>query len=78
MNSRVLYSVIFFILLLVLLFISKPSVMFDESGDIKQFGMGTEKTLFSFGIFTAVLAIISFYVFTLLDIIFKNRISYTV
>lgn len=78
MNSRVLYSVIFFILLLVLLFISKPSVMFDENGDIKQFGMGTEKTLFSFGIFTAVLAIISFYVFTLLDIIFKNRITYSV
>lgn len=78
MNSRVLYSVIFFILLLVLLFISKPSVMFDENGDIKQFGMGTEKTLFSFGIFTAVLAIISFYVFTLLDIIFKNKITYTI
>lgn len=78
MNSRVLYSVIFFILLLVLLFISKPSVMFDENGDIKPFGMGTERTLFSFGIFTAVLAIVSFYIFTLLDIIFKNRITYTV
>lgn len=78
MNSRVLYSVIFFVLLLVLLFISKPSIMFEENGDIKNFGMGHDKTLFSFGIFTIVLAILSFYLFTLLDIVFKNKITYSV
>lgn len=73
MKSRVMYSVLFFVLLILLLFISKPSVMFDEHGNFKPFGIGSEKTLFSFGVFTVVLAIVSFYVFTLLDIIFKNN-----
>lgn len=77
-SSRVIYSILFFSLLLVLLFISKPSVMFDEDGSLKDFGIGTDKTMFSFGVFTVVLAIISFYIFTLLDIIFKknNNIQY--
>jgi hypothetical protein len=57
---------------------SKPSVMFEENGELKHFGMGNDKTLFSFGIFTVVLAVVSFYLFTLLDIIFKNKISYSV
>ena len=73
MNSRVIYSVIFFILLLVLLYTSKSSIMFEQDGkEIKKFGLGHEQTLFSFGIFTIVLAIASFYLFCIIDLIFGS------
>jgi len=72
-NSRIIYSVLFFTLLIILLFVSKPSVMFEDNGEFKNFGIGPEKTLFSFGIFTAVLAIISFYIFCIIDMVFQKN-----
>jgi hypothetical protein len=54
-----------------LLVVSKPGLMFQPNGDIKPFGVGGEKTVFSFGVFIIVLAIISFYVFSLIDLIFS-------
>mgnify|MGYP003452596851 CR=1 FL=1 len=69
-NTRVLYSVLFYILLIVLIIIAKPSVMFELDGNIKTFGIGEDKTMFSLGVFTVVLAILSFYVFCLIDLVF--------
>lgn len=73
MNTRVIYSVLFYVLLIVLMIVSKPSVMFEENGNIKPFGIGDEKTMFSLGVFTVVLAIISFYLFCLIDLVFSRR-----
>lgn len=69
-NTRIIYSILFYVLLLILIVISKPSVIFNKDGSIKQFGMGDNKTMFSLGVFTIVLAIISFYIFCLIDMIF--------
>lgn len=44
--------------------------MFEDSGDIKKFGIGEDKTLISFGVFTVVCAILSFYVFCFIDMFF--------
>ena len=71
-NSRIIYSILFYILLMILLAVSKPSVMFHTDGCIKEFGIGDDKSMFSFGVFTVVLAIISFYIFCIIDLIFKN------
>ena len=46
--------------------------MFETNGDLKCFGLGPDNTLFSFGIFTVVLAIASFYLFCVIDLIFGN------
>jgi hypothetical protein len=73
-NARIIYSVLFYILLIVLIIIAKPSVMFENDGSIKHFGIGEEKTMFSLGVFTVVLAILSFYVFCLIDLIFAKNI----
>jgi hypothetical protein len=75
MNSRVIYSVMFFVLLLILLYTSKSSIMFEKDGEIKKFGLGSDQTLFSFGIFTIVLAIASFYLFCIIDLIFGSTKS---
>lgn len=70
-SSRVIYSLLFYVLLMILVFVSKPSIMFDKTGSIKQFGIGDDKTMFSLGVITSVVAIISFYTFCVIDIIFK-------
>ena len=71
MNTRLVYATTFFILLLSLVSILKPSLMFDVNGKLKPFGIGDDKTMFSFGVITVVLAVLSFYFFCVIDIVFK-------
>lgn len=71
-NSRIVYALLFYILLIVLLIVSKPSVMFERDGSIRPFGVGEDKTMFSLGVFSMVLAIVSFYIFCLIDMIFAK------
>ena len=70
LNSRIVYSIVFYVLLMVLIAISKPSVIFEKDGSLKLFGVGYDKTMFSFGVFSVVLAIVSFYVFCIIDLVF--------
>ena len=70
LNSRIVYSVVFYVLLMVLITISKPSVIFEKDGSLKLFGVGYDKTMFSFGVFSVVLAIVSFYIFCIIDLVF--------
>ena len=69
-NTRIIYAILFYILLIVLIIISRPSIMFETDGSIKSFGIGEEKTMFSLGVFTVVLAVLSFYIFCMIDLIF--------
>lgn len=69
-NSRIIYSIIFYVLLMILISIARPSVMFEKNGKLKSFGVGYDKTMFSFGVFAVVLAVISFYIFCIIDLVF--------
>ena len=71
LNPRLLYAIVFFVLLIALIFTSKPSLIFNKDGSLKPYGIGEDKTMFSFGVFTVVLAILSFYFFCVIDIIFR-------
>jgi len=71
-NARIIYSILFYVLLIILIILAKPSVMFENDGSLKQFGIGDEKTMFSLGVFTVVLAVLSFYVFCMIDLIFAK------
>ncbi len=71
MNTRLIYAIAFFVLLISLLSTMKPSMMFDRNGNVRSFGIGDDKTMFSFGVITVVLAILSFYFFCVIDVIFK-------
>lgn len=73
LNGRILYAILFYVLLIVLLVMAKPSIMFDADGSIRPFGVGEEKTMFSVGVFSVVLALVSYYVFCLVDMIFARR-----
>ena len=41
-NTRIIYSILFYVLLMVLIILAKPSVMFDADGNIKIFGTGND------------------------------------
>jgi hypothetical protein len=71
LSTRVVYSVLFYSLTQLLLVTAKPSVIFERNGDIKPFGVGSHKTMFSYGVFSVVLAILCFYVFALIDLVFQ-------
>lgn len=73
LNGRILYAILFYVLLILLLVMAKPSIMFDRDGSIRPFGVGEEKTMFSVGVFSVVLALVSYYVFCLVDMIFAKR-----
>lgn len=72
-NNRIIYSILFYILVIVLIIVSKPNIVFDENQHIRQFGFGDNKTLFSLGVFTVVLALLSYYIFALIDVLFENK-----
>ncbi len=71
-NSRIVYSIVFYVLLMILIVLSKPGVIFERNGSLKTFGVGYDKTMFSFGVFSVVLAILSFYVFCIIDLVFAK------
>lgn len=68
-----LYSILFYVLLMYLIMLSKPSVIFEKNGALREFGVGYDKTMFSFGVFSVVLAIISFYIFCIIDMVFSKN-----
>ena len=71
-SHRIVYSVIFYLLVILLIFVAKPPLMF-ENGNIKPFGIGDNKTVVSVGVLSVSLAILSFYLFAVIDIVFKNK-----
>lgn len=71
-SSRIVYSILFYILAMMLIVTAKPSVIFDKDGSIKPFGVGYEKSMFSMGVFSIVCAIISFYIFCIIDLVFSK------
>lgn len=71
-NSRVVYSIVFYILFMYLLILMRPSVIFERDGSLKEFGVGYDKTMFSLGVFSVVLAVLSFYIFCIIDLVFSR------
>ncbi len=69
-NSRIVYSLLFYILIIILVVVSKPSFMFKKDGTPIEYGVGEGRTVLSFGVFIVVAAIASFYIFSILDVIF--------
>jgi hypothetical protein len=45
-DRNVLITIVFIVLFSVLLYVKKPDVMFDSSGDFKHFGSGSGQTLY--------------------------------
>ena len=73
-KSRVLWSCTFFMLAFMLIVVARPSAVFDETGRrLRPFGVSDgetdDKTVLSFGVVTVLLSIVSFYMFTIIDLL---------
>ena len=70
LNTRLIYSLVFYLLIVALLIVSKPEFMFDVNRKAKPFGLGSEKTIFSFGVIISTISILSYYIFATIDLLF--------
>ena len=71
LSGRIFYAIFLYILILTLIFLKKPKMFFEDDGEIKQFGLKKEQTIYSVGVFSIVLAIICFYIFCVIDMVFE-------
>ena len=62
-----LYVLSAYAITMTLLYMTRWNVWFKEDGDLKSFGMGTDQTLFSFGTFSVVVAVLAVYAGALIN-----------
>jgi hypothetical protein len=75
-KSRLAYSILFFLMCVALFWVTKPSFAFDDDGRPRPFGFGDDRTLFTVGVVTVATSIMTFYVFTLIDVVYGAQGSY--
>lgn len=68
MYSRKYIIVMIYITLLLLLFIIKPSILFDNNGDIKHYNY-EKNIIISIELILPILIIISFIIYMIIDIV---------
>jgi hypothetical protein len=71
LSSRIFYAIFLYVLIMTLIFLKKPSMLFEKNGEIKNFGLKKNETMYSVGVLTIVLAIVCFYLFCVIDMVFK-------
>jgi hypothetical protein len=67
---RVIYATLFFVLVMALILIAKPWPVFESDGTVTPFGVGERRTVFPLGVVTSVVAVLSMFTFTLIDVIY--------
>ena len=71
-NRRTVHSVVCLIFLAIMIVATKPKIMYSADGRFKEFGVGSEQTIFSIGFVLLLGAVIFFYFFSVMDMIFGN------
>ena len=71
-NTRLIPSVLFFILGMMWITYFKPALLFDgKDGSIREFGVGNDKTIYSMGVVVVTMSVVLFYVFSMMDMMLK-------
>lgn len=67
--SRIFNAIFIFFVFISIIIIIKPSFIFKKNGEMKQFGVNSEKeqTVFHFGVVTIAIAILSFWIVSVKD-----------
>lgn len=66
----VIIPILIYILILLILFIIKPSIMFDTNGNIKTYN---SNSLITIDIMYPILAVLSFYIYLVIKITAANK-----
>jgi hypothetical protein len=67
LSQRLIYTILFYVLVIILIFVSKPPLFF-LNGKIRHFGVRNDEIIFSMSIFNFVVAIVCFIVFTFIEL----------
>ena len=69
--ARVVYSILFFALTMALIAVAKPAAIFDpDTGKPRPFGSSEPgATMFSLGVVSVIAAVLSLYVFAMIDLL---------
>lgn len=70
--ARVIYSSLFFALTMVLIAVAKPPALFDPATGMPRAFGHSRGTVFSFGVVTVVAAVLSMYVFSMIDLVTRT------
>nr|QOI90441.1 hypothetical protein HWQ62_00305 [Pyramimonas orientalis virus] len=71
-NKRLILSIMFFILTMLLITTLRPPILFNQNdGTIKEFGIGETKTIYSLGVFVVTICILVFYLFSMIDLMYN-------
>lgn len=73
--ARVLYSAALFVLVMALIIIARPRALFRADGAPRPFGVSDGQeggtTVFPLGVATVVVAVLSLYTFTVIDLVYS-------
>ena len=62
-------SIIIYLVLISIVIYNKPSLIFDNNGNIKKFGLGKKKTIYPLWLVVIVLSVLSFYMINIIKLI---------
>lgn len=69
LNNRVKFTLVIYLVVVILLVLTKPKIFFKKNGSFKPFGTGPNKTPIPFWLVLLVAVIISYYIANLLILV---------
>jgi hypothetical protein len=69
LNERVVYGSLLFLAVMGLVFVSRPAAVFQDDHP-RRFGLRGDATIYSLGVVTCVTAILAYFCFAYLDMVF--------
>ena len=68
-NNRVKYTLLIYLVVVMIIIITRPKFMFKKNGEFKAFGIGKNKTVFPFWLIIFVSIIIAYYIANIMVLI---------
>lgn len=73
MNGKIYNTIIFFIIIIILIYSIKPNFLYNSStSSFRSFGFGEDETIFTLPVVAIILALILYFIFTILDLLYKH------
>ena len=72
MHNRIQLSIILYLIFMGIVIVIKPKHIYNTDGSLKQFGSGTEKTLFPLWLIIFIGAFLSYYISHIILFLFKK------
>ena len=67
-NHKIQLSIILYVFTIFTIWILKPTILFNENGELKEFGINRyNKTVLPFWIVVILVSILSYFIFTLIE-----------